>query len=63
MVALVTDWFVIVTFLCSARGSYFISTNKLKPFAKGRLASNGDVLQQFWSFLFPRNAGNSEQMN
>lgn len=43
-----------VALLCfRARGSYFVSTNKLKPFAKGRLADNSDVLAQFWSFLFP----------
>lgn len=37
----------------SARGSYFVSTNSITPFAKGRLADNNDVLWQFWSFLFP----------
>lgn len=47
-------------FLYSARGSYFVSTNKITPFAKGRLADNKDVLWQFWSFIFPPAAVDGE---
>lgn len=45
-----SDLLVIVS---SARGSYFVSTNSIRPFAKGQLGNKTDLLMQFWGFLFP----------